>query len=57
MTNRSTYREEYSAIVAAYHEFLRTASEWLSRRATDVCIIFEMVYVLDVNIFTCTYEI
>ncbi|XP_015890563.3 GPI ethanolamine phosphate transferase 2 isoform X2 [Ziziphus jujuba] len=33
--SRSTYREEYSAVVAAYHEFLRTASEWLSRRASD----------------------
>ncbi|KAF3439213.1 hypothetical protein FNV43_RR17488 [Rhamnella rubrinervis] len=33
--SRSTHHEEYSAIVVAYYEFLRTASEWLSRRTTE----------------------
>jgi hypothetical protein len=35
---RSYSREDYSGIVAAYYEFLKTASEWLSRRVTDVCL-------------------
>lgn len=34
---RSNSREDYSSIVAAYFEFLETASEWLSRKVTDVC--------------------
>ncbi|GMY12101.1 GPI ethanolamine phosphate transferase 2 isoform X2 [Fagus crenata] len=33
--SRSYSREDYSGIVAAYYEFLKTASEWLSRRVTD----------------------
>nr|POE82034.1 gpi ethanolamine phosphate transferase 2 [Quercus suber] len=33
--SRSYNREDYSGIVAAYYEFLKTASEWLSRRVTD----------------------
>ncbi|XP_058010343.1 GPI ethanolamine phosphate transferase 2 isoform X2 [Hevea brasiliensis] len=28
-------REDYRSTVTAYHEFLKTASEWLSRRVTD----------------------
>ncbi|KAF5454414.1 hypothetical protein F2P56_024082 [Juglans regia] len=33
--SRSYSRADYSSIVAAYYEFLKTASEWLSRRVTD----------------------
>ncbi|XP_024185505.1 GPI ethanolamine phosphate transferase 2 isoform X3 [Rosa chinensis] len=33
--SRSNSRKDYTSTVAAYYEFLRTASEWLSRRATD----------------------
>ncbi|KAK4566843.1 hypothetical protein RGQ29_002914 [Quercus rubra] len=33
--SRSYSREDYSGIVAAYYEFLKTASEWLSLRVTD----------------------
>ncbi|KAF3963253.1 hypothetical protein CMV_012337 [Castanea mollissima] len=33
--SRPYSREDYSGIVAAYYEFLKTASEWLSRRVTD----------------------
>ncbi|XP_034220593.1 GPI ethanolamine phosphate transferase 2 isoform X2 [Prunus dulcis] len=33
--SRSKSREDYSSVVTAYYEFLRTASEWLSRSATD----------------------
>ncbi|KAM5577067.1 GPI ethanolamine phosphate transferase 2 [Rosa sericea] len=33
--SRSDSRKDYTSTVAAYYEFLRTASEWLSRRATD----------------------
>ncbi|PQQ18194.1 GPI ethanolamine phosphate transferase 2 isoform X2 [Prunus yedoensis var. nudiflora] len=33
--SRSKSREDYSSAVTAYYEFLRTASEWLSRSATD----------------------
>lgn len=35
---RSYSRADYSSIVAAYYEFLKTGSEWLSRRVTDVCL-------------------
>jgi hypothetical protein len=35
---RSYSREDYGSIVAAYYEFLKTASESLSRRVTDVCL-------------------
>nr|POE82033.1 gpi ethanolamine phosphate transferase 2 [Quercus suber] len=35
VSSRSYNREDYSGIVAAYYEFLKTASEWLSRRVTD----------------------
>ncbi|XP_050292158.1 GPI ethanolamine phosphate transferase 2 isoform X3 [Quercus robur] len=35
VSSRSYSREDYSGIVAAYYEFLKTASEWLSRRVTD----------------------
>ncbi|KAJ6288276.1 hypothetical protein OIU76_024292 [Salix suchowensis] len=31
----SKSRDDYSCTVAAYHQFLKTASEWLSRRVTD----------------------
>ncbi|KAJ6378973.1 hypothetical protein OIU78_029066 [Salix suchowensis] len=33
--SRSKSRDDYSCTVAAYHQFLKTASEWLSRRVTD----------------------
>ncbi|XP_004289530.1 PREDICTED: GPI ethanolamine phosphate transferase 2-like [Fragaria vesca subsp. vesca] len=33
--SRYNSRKDYTSSVAAYYEFLRTASEWLSRRATD----------------------
>ncbi|XP_050371365.1 GPI ethanolamine phosphate transferase 2 isoform X2 [Argentina anserina] len=33
--SRSNSRKEYTSTVAAYYEFLRMASEWLSHRATD----------------------
>lgn len=33
--SRSYTREDYRSILAAYYEFLKTASEWLSRRVTD----------------------
>ncbi|KAM1091589.1 hypothetical protein FF1_019057 [Malus domestica] len=33
--SRSNSREDYTSTVVAYYEFLRTASEWLSHRATD----------------------
>ncbi|KAG6647002.1 GPI ethanolamine phosphate transferase 2 isoform X1 [Carya illinoinensis] len=33
--SRSYSRADYSSIVAAYYEFLKTGSEWLSRRVTD----------------------
>ncbi|XP_010254518.1 PREDICTED: GPI ethanolamine phosphate transferase 2 isoform X2 [Nelumbo nucifera] len=32
---RNNSRDDFRGTVAAYYEFLRTASEWLSRRATD----------------------
>lgn len=35
---RSYSRADYSSVVAAYYEFLKPASEWLSRRVTDVCL-------------------
>lgn len=35
---RSNNAEGYNTTVAAYHEFLSRASEWLSHKATDVCI-------------------
>ncbi|KAF3963252.1 hypothetical protein CMV_012337 [Castanea mollissima] len=35
VSSRPYSREDYSGIVAAYYEFLKTASEWLSRRVTD----------------------
>lgn len=38
--NRSSSGKDYTSTVAAYYEFLRTANEWLSHRATDVCIFF-----------------
>ncbi|XP_043805495.1 GPI ethanolamine phosphate transferase 2 isoform X2 [Manihot esculenta] len=31
----SESRDDYRSTIAAYHEFLKTASEWLSRRVTD----------------------
>ncbi|XP_026388713.1 GPI ethanolamine phosphate transferase 2-like isoform X1 [Papaver somniferum] len=34
-TSRSNNSEDARSIFAAYNEFLRTSSEWLSRRATD----------------------
>lgn len=37
---RSSHGEGYSGITAAYNEFLSRAHEWLSRKATDVCITF-----------------
>ncbi|ONI02437.1 hypothetical protein PRUPE_6G198700 [Prunus persica] len=33
--SRSKSKEDYNSAVTAYYEFLRTASEWLSRSATD----------------------
>lgn len=36
--NRSESRDHYCSTVAAYYQFLTAASEWLSRRVTDVCI-------------------
>ncbi|KAK9285804.1 hypothetical protein L1049_025005 [Liquidambar formosana] len=33
--SRSNCRDDYSSTVAAYYDFLRTASEWLSHKATD----------------------
>lgn len=42
--NRSKSRDDYSCTVAAYHQFLKTASEWLSRRVTDVCILIDKSY-------------
>ncbi|CAK7339628.1 unnamed protein product [Dovyalis caffra] len=33
--SRSKSRDDYSCTVAAYLQFLKTASEWLSRRVTD----------------------
>ncbi|KAJ4825349.1 hypothetical protein Tsubulata_002698 [Turnera subulata] len=38
--SRSTSGNDYSNTVAAYYQFMETASEWLSRRVTDVCISF-----------------
>lgn len=37
MVNRFKSEEEYNTLVGAYDEFLRTASEWLSRSVTNVC--------------------
>lgn len=35
---RSTGGGDYSRTILAYHKFMRTSSEWLSHRATDVSI-------------------
>ncbi|KAF5738027.1 hypothetical protein HS088_TW13G00921 [Tripterygium wilfordii] len=37
--SRSNSREEYSSTVAAYYEFMKSASEWLSRSSANVCIL------------------
>ncbi|XP_021897499.1 GPI ethanolamine phosphate transferase 2 isoform X2 [Carica papaya] len=34
-SSKSNTKEEYSSAVAAYYEFLKTSSEWLSRKTTD----------------------
>lgn len=39
---RSNSTEGYNSVVAAYHEFLSSASEWLSHKAIDVCVFFRV---------------
>lgn len=44
--NRSDSREDKSEIIAAYYEFLISANQWLSHKATDVRIISIIIYSL-----------
>ena len=42
-------KDDHSSPIAAYHDFLKAASEWLSHRATDVCVTSFNSYLIDEN--------
>lgn len=57
--NRSDSKEDKSGIIAAYYEFLISANQWLSHKATDVrssfCLLLIFIIILEqtLNISSC----